>query len=104
MRKKKNKEEKVALAGLWSRHLYLTKVQKKNIRRENYVYEVPGSKPTQGIIIDWLAFKQYLSKTYNNSPNTAKIRLCYAKKFYHVLYQNDAHDLLANGSGESVTF
>jgi hypothetical protein len=54
--------------------------------------EVVGSKaPAQGL--DWLGFQEYLSKTYC-SKNTAKVTLLYAKKFYHVLVQNDAQDLL----------
>ncbi len=42
--------------------------------------------------LDWLAFKDYLSKHYNR--NTTKVRLCYAKRYYHVLLNEDASDLL----------
>jgi hypothetical protein len=42
--------------------------------------------------LDWLAFKDYLSKHYNR--NTTKARLCYAKRYYHVLLNEDASDLL----------
>ncbi len=58
---------------------------------------VLGSKPSHGsssFFVNWLAFQDYLSKTCNNS-NTAQVRMCYAKKFYHVLFEEDAHDLLA---------
>jgi hypothetical protein len=77
--------------------------------------EVAGSNPVQGFLsiynnyqaklprqldeqsnnnnkVDWLAFKEYLSKHYNRS--TTKIRLCYAKRYYHVLLNEDASDLL----------
>ncbi|HEU4444240.1 MAG TPA: hypothetical protein VFR94_06175 [Nitrososphaeraceae archaeon] len=60
--------------------------------------EVARSKAAQQGI-DWIAFKEYLSKTYN-SPNSVKIRLCYAKKFYHVLLENNAQDLWAIESQE----
>jgi hypothetical protein len=46
------------------------------------------------IIIDWLAFKDYLLKTCKSNRNTAKARICYAKKFYHVLLENDGQVLL----------
>jgi hypothetical protein len=58
---------------------------------------VLSSKPSQGsssFFINWLAFQDYLSKTCNNS-NTAKVRMCYAKKFYYVLFEEEADDLLA---------
>jgi hypothetical protein len=35
-----------------------------------------------------LAFEEYFSKTY--SRNTARIRLFYAKKFYHVLLEDNS--------------
>lgn len=85
-----------------TRDLYLTKVF-NNIIMGNHTNEVvSGSKPNQVLIVfDWLAFKEYLSKTYNNSPKTVKVRLCYAKKFYHELLRNDVmHDLLAIESAQ----
>ena len=92
----KTKKEK-ALGGIWSSDLYLTKVTPEittNIvtDKSSKAVELPGSKPRQGFI-NWLAFKDYLSKNYNR--NTAKVRLCYAKRFYHVLLEEDAKDLLA---------
>ncbi|MDQ3968719.1 MAG: hypothetical protein M3275_10040, partial [Thermoproteota archaeon] len=44
--------------------------------------------------VDWLAFKDYLSKHYNH--NTTKVRLCYAKRYYHVLLNEDASSLLVD--------
>lgn len=59
-------------------------------------HEVTGSKPARSLavvaVIDWLAFKEYLDNTSNS--NTARIRLFYAKKFYHVVLEDNAHDLL----------
>lgn len=43
--------------------------------------------------LDWLSFKDYLLKHYNR--NTTKARLCYAKRYYHVLLNEDASDLIA---------
>jgi intergrase/recombinase len=68
--------------------------------------EVLGSKPSQGSYysysysspINWLDFKDYLEKSYNH--NTAKIRLCYAKRYYHVLLEEDTSDLLSVESGQ----
>jgi hypothetical protein len=59
--------------------------------------EVTGSNPVQGLTttttINWLAFKEdYLLKHYNE--NTTKVRLCYAKRYYHILLNEDASDLL----------
>jgi len=48
-----------------------------------------------------LAFQEYLSKTY--SRNTARIRLFYAKKLYHVLLEDNntmQRDFLIIESGE----
>jgi hypothetical protein len=42
--------------------------------------------------LDWLSFKDYLLKHYNR--NTTKARFCYAKRYYHVLLNEDASDLL----------
>jgi hypothetical protein len=44
-----------------------------------------------------MTFKEYLLKTCN-SKNTAKVRMCYAKKYSRVLLDNDAKDLLTTGS------
>jgi hypothetical protein len=48
-----------------------------------------------------LAFEEYLSKTY--SRNTARIRLFYTKKFYHVLLEDNSamqRDFLTIENGE----
>jgi intergrase/recombinase len=102
-----------------SKEPYLTKVTQSNNNSssgKNIVnnkrlgaVEVTGAKSLHGVSnrrlssltkgvpaieIDWSAFKDdYLSRTCNNT-NTAKVRLYYAKKYYHVLLENDAHDLL----------
>jgi hypothetical protein len=61
--------------------------------------ELSGSNPVhfQGFT-NWLAFKDYLSNNYHR--NTAKIRLCYAKRFAHVLLNKDVRNLLAVESEE----
>jgi hypothetical protein len=50
-------------------------------------------KQQQSNKLDWLSFKDYLLKHYNK--NTTKARLCYAKRYYHVLLNEDASDLIA---------
>jgi hypothetical protein len=50
---------------------------------------------TAAAAIDWLSFNDYLSKNYNHNSNTVKVRMCYAKKYYHVLLEEDVSDLLA---------
>lgn len=65
----------------------------------NNEVEVAGSKPAQqAIIIDWPAFQEFLDKTYNH--NTAKVRLCYAKRYASILVNGDTQDLLAIESEE----
>src|SRR5215217_6075658 len=92
------KIKKQALGGIWTPDLYLTKVTQNLKDAESgkihnlQKVELWGPNPPQGFV-NWLAFKDYLSKQCNR--NTAKVRLCYAKRFYHVLLNEDVHDLLA---------
>ena len=100
MRKKKKKEEKESLgwALIPGPLPYQGNVQPFPLNEITKAVEVVGLEaPAQGL--DWLGFQEYLSKTCG-SKNTAKIRLLYAKKFYHVLVQNDAQDLLTIESVE----
>jgi hypothetical protein len=55
--------------------------------------QLDEQKQQQSNKLDWLSFKDYLLKHYNK--NTTKARLCYAKRYYHVLLNEDASDLIA---------
>lgn len=102
MRRKKYQEEKESLGWDAQRHSMHSDPRSLPyqgnadplplINQTPKAVEVAGSKAAQQEI-DWIAFREYLSRIYN-SPNTVKVRLCYAKKFYHVLLENNAEDLL----------
>jgi hypothetical protein len=40
----------------------------------------------------WNSYKEFLLQNYN--PHTAKVRLLYSKKYYHILAHGDAQELL----------
>ena len=49
----------------------------------------------------WIKYQEYLLKTYNK--HTAKVRLLYSKKYYHVLTEANAQELLMLSNDKRIT-
>ena len=78
--------------GLDSSSLYYYNNQPEQLPRQLDEQSNQQQPPAAAAAVDWLVFKDYLLKHYNT--NTTKVRLCYAKRYYHVLLNEDASDLL----------
>jgi len=48
----------------------------------------------------WVKFQEYLLKVYNK--HTAKVRLLYAKKYYHILKESNAQELLTLSNDKRI--